>query len=185
MTKADILTLITSLTYSEADVSTDACDRFIDDVLDDLAKSPKAPLTASDTFNTAIGISEYSYDSLDIDAVKLIGMSYVNATLWPTTVRDLEQLSKTYRADTGTPYAYTTDEETAHAFEVYPIPTAMGVVRGVYTSKRSTNIQEWLGLYIAFKVMYLEFSRPSNHQDMDYAKLCGEIAELLRIVMGV
>lgn len=62
-------------------------------------------------------------------------------------------------------------------------PTGAGVM--VYTDQRTTDLPEWISIYIAFRVLTKEFARPSDHQHTDFSEACAEFAEVLWQLAGL
>jgi len=101
---------------------------------------------------------------------------------------------RTWRDDEADPVAYKTNHETAREVRFYPIPgTTSGafipplaqplgedmpadMVSVIYSDNRDTDIPDFIAMYIAFQVLYREFIRPSDHQDVDWATMLKKIA---------
>jgi hypothetical protein len=112
-------------------------------------------------------------------------------------LKDLEAYDDDWRTLSGNPWAYTTDEPTARSFDLVPtpdvdssdfsfpngapfgedFPTNAGTI--IYSERRTTDLPEWIGVYIAFKILEREFARPSAHQDLKFSGTCAEFAEIL------
>lgn len=48
----------------------------------------------------------------------------------------------------------------------------------IYSEKRTESLTEWLALPVALEMLGKEFSRSSDHQDIQFADACKELSEL-------
>jgi len=197
MTKNEVLTLVQDIARDQAEDST--ISKYYDEAIVELGKMRDPVLVECDLFTVTATTATYSYPAA---AVELLHVFRDTDPLFRTTEFNLEQHSATWREDSGTPISYNTDQETADTFRLYPIPdttsTALGVGATeplgdefpanmgayIYSDKRETGISDMIGLYVAFRVLYKEFHRPSDHQDIEWAMLHKAIANVF-FHMGV
>ena len=55
----------------------------------------------------------------------------------------------------------------------------------IFSEDRSTDIEDYFVLPITFDCIAREFAYPSDHQDLAYAGVCAELAQLLYALAGV
>ena len=55
----------------------------------------------------------------------------------------------------------------------------------IYTRGDNDTTPKWYLLPIIFDTLAREFAYPSDHQDKEWAALCGEVAQLLYDILGV
>jgi hypothetical protein len=191
MTKAEITTLVNDISRNLADAS--SISEYYDETIEELAKIPDPPIVAIEAVTITSGTSEYDYPT---NAIELLHVFHGAYQLTKTTNRILETYNKTWRDDAGVPKAWKIDHETSRKFQLYPIPnvtssafippalepfgedfpTNMGAV--IYSDQRETDISDMLGIYIAFRILYKEFMRPSGHQDSEWAMLHKKVADM-------
>lgn len=196
MNKASILGLVRALANTALDEST--LDAYFSDVLYELGRSPR-PLVEAELFAVASGTAGYSFPA---NAVTLLHAFFGSAQLSPSDKASLEAYSSTWRSDSGTPFAYTVDEQTGRAFRLYPTPSASSAALSfptgtpfgvdfpsnagclIFSSARTEDIQPWVGYAIALKVLAKEFAKPTNKQDVDFADACNQLAEVFLLAAG-
>ena len=197
MTKNEVLTLVQDIARDQAE--DDTISKYYDEAIAELGKMPDPVLVERALFTVTAGTQTYPYPAA---AVELLYLFRDTDPLLKTATFGLEQRSKAWRNASGTPVAYRTDRETADTFILYPIPdttsTALGIGAtepfgddfpddmgaAIYSDSRETDISDMIGLYVAFRVLYKEFHRPSNHQDIEWAMLHKAIANAF-FYMGV
>lgn len=194
LSKAQLTTFAGSIAKSQQDSTTFS--QFFDDVMDELGRLDTAPF-ASVAFEAVVsGTATYSFESTMIRPLYIF---LEDELLSPVTQQDLEAYSQTWSADTGTPIAYTVDEINARTYQLYPEPDTSGSIAGadwasnypsdalalIFTEDRSTDIEDYYALPITFDCLAREFSYLSDHYDIDYAKLCAQLAEILYQLAGV
>jgi hypothetical protein len=94
--------------------------------------------------------------------------------------RELEVLNPGWRNAVGNPIAYSLDDLPAQQAELYPAPysTSPPTATAIYVENRA-NVLPILTLPVALLVLQREFSRESDHADIQFASLCGELGMLL------
>ena len=194
LTKAQVTTFASTICHAELDTTTFS--QFFNDVIDELGKLSK-PVFAEQGFEAIVsGTSEYSYETAMLDFIAL----FFGDTLIPEeSQKSLEAYSQTWQSDTGDPVAFTRDGIDARKYRVYPEPDANGSITGanwaasfpaaalalIYVEDRSTDIEDYYALGIAFDCLAREFSYPSDHQDTDYAKALRQLSKVLYLLAGV
>jgi hypothetical protein len=188
-TSADVLALAQLLAANQADVLT--LIDYYDDAMADLAKidmfieTRLLPLTA---------------DQASVEppepTVHVVAVCYDDRDLAETSMLDLEMLSPQWRDRTGTPYAYTQEDETTMTFRMIPVPMVpskafsflhgepLGVdfpayVAAVFLSEQRADVPRWLDLPLAFSLLVREFGRDSDHMDPAFAAACRTFGQLL------
>lgn len=177
MTSTTIKALAQSLCLSQGDTSQVA--RYYTDVVDELGKSTNPPIAASAALSIVSGIISYSFPAA---AIRLIAIFSNARSLSPCTLAELEAYSATWRADTGDALSWAlepVDDLDAREFMLYPEPDANKTGKTIYSSNRTTDIIEWIGVAIAFRVLAKEFAYPSNHEDRVFADACLTMSDIL------
>ena len=197
MTKNEVLTLIQDIARDQAE--DDTISKYYDEAIVELGKMQDPVLVERALFTVTAGTATYDYPAA---AIELLYVFRDTDPLLKTTKFALESRSKAWRGDSGTPVAYKTSHEDGDTFRLYPNPdttsTALGIGATepfgddfpanmgavIYSDSRETGISDMIGLYVAFRVLYKEFHRPSNHQDIEWAMLHKAIANVF-FHMGV
>lgn len=152
-----------------------------DDIMERFAKRT-APFVDTEVFTPTVNVEEYAYPS---SAVRLLAVLVNGKELPQTSLPELETYSKDWRAsavDLGTPIAYTFAERDARQVRIFPRPDSTTADGGtfLFAEKRSTDIPDWLALPIVFLILAEEFAYPSDHQDLEFAKVCAAVGDFLR-----
>lgn len=194
LTKAQITTFASTVAHAEHDTTTFS--QFFNDVIDELGKLPR-PVFADYAFEAIVsGTSEYSFETT---MLRPIAIFFDDTLLLESSKEALEAYSITQLADAGSPVAYTIDEVNARKYRVYPEPNANGSIAGanwgasfpsnalalIFVEDRSTDIEDYYALPITFDCLAREFAYPSDHQDVEYAKVCATLAKLMYALVGV
>lgn len=187
--KADVLALVQTLSNGQADPNLALV--FYDEVVNELAAgewhTTATPLTVT---------SGSSLVNLPSTLLRLLQMIYDDDVLSKLSLRELESLRAGWRAQNGTPIAYTLESETIKSLEVFPVPnqtpTPIIPVHGlpvgedyqpgnavaIYAEYR-TDVLPYLNLPVALRMLSKEYIRESDHMDANYAGLAGELATML------
>lgn len=180
------------------DLATDTTlDDYYNEVVQELGKELSPLLVEADLFTFTSGTAVYDYP---LAAVELLNLFFTGYALPRVTEDTLDVYSKTWRSTFGTPSIWTTDRENSRKFRVYPnpdvtstaidpladqplgddFPANSGAV--IYSDSRESGISDMLGLYITFRILYKEFIRPSDHQDVDWALVLKEVSEMFYVL---
>ncbi len=188
-TKAQILGLAQVLAANQADVT--ALDRYFDDVLFDLGASLWLSTITLQTVDQ--GVRTY-YPPANV--VGIHGLVFGTHWLSSMGLHGLEMVDAQWRDKRGSPVAYTFEDETTDTFALYPTPDEssnflsfpnglpMGIdypqgALAVFHTETRTTLPDWLDMPIALKVLWMEFTRESDHADPDFASLCNSVADML------
>lgn len=192
MSRQSVLNLVSSLA-PRADAS--MLDGYYDDALFELGR-------IGQTLQIAVLTTDQdsaNYAAPD-DSIRILSVFYDNLQLYNASIRDIEAHSSSWRDRKGTPLDYVTEFETENAFRLYPTPDVPGkpfIWTGntfgtdypeyasavVYQQKRS-EVADYFDLYLTMTLLEREFSRESDHRDLAYARVCGQLAGLfLRMVL--
>ena len=197
MIKSDILDLVQDIARDQADA--DAIDAYYDEAVEELGKLQDPPMQERALVEFTSGTATYDYP---VEAVEILHAFHASYQLPRTTKEALEAYDMEWRSGSGVPKVFKTDQENARTYRLYPNPNVTSDALGggatepfgedfpansgalIYSDARATGISDMIGLYIAFRVLYKEFMRPSDHQDAAWAALHKKIADLL-FKMGV
>lgn len=194
LSKVQLTTFASTISHAQQDSTTFS--QFFDDVIDEIGRLPN-PVFAERAFEAIdSGTSEYSFETKMLRPLAI----FFDDTLLPETTRKaLEAYSATQQSDTGDPFAYTIDDINARKYRVYPEPDASGSISGadwaanypddalalIFSEDRSTDIEDYYVLPITFDCLAREFAYPSDHQTIEYAKVCSDLSKLLYYLAGV
>lgn len=196
LSKANILTLASGLAL---DLETDATlSTFFDDVVEQLSLIDNPPFTDGALVELTSGTATYDFEST---MLKLIFAIMEDSSLSMTHEEGLEAYSKTWRSDTGTPFAVTQDW-LSRQYTLYPnpnfnsTPLAGGATEPlgedypddnlwiVFAEDRSTSIQDYYGLVIALLALAREFSQSSDHIDLELAASANQLGSFIMLLLG-
>jgi len=197
MTKNDILDLVQDIARDQANDT--AISAYYDEEVEALGKLPNPPLVERDLVGFTSGTAAYAYPTNAIEVLYLFHASYQLAQV---TKETLEAYDMEWRSGSGVPKAFKLGHEDARTYRLYPNPNVTSDALGIgatepfgedfptnsgaviYSDSRESDISDMIGLYLAFRVLYKEFVRPSDHQDVAWAMLHKQIADLF-FKMGV
>ena len=189
MSKADVLQLVQDLATNQADAT--AIDRFYVDVIKDLGQ--REWLVQASLVAVTAGTAEYEPPT---GTVHILQVYYDNRALAYTDLLQIEALNPQWRDDRGTPVAFVVETKDGKKFDLFPKPTVnskdfvfvfgepLGLdfseyaVMVVHTETRE-DLPLWLEMPVAFEILKREFSHESDHQDLEFAKVCGELSALM------
>lgn len=193
MAKADVLTLIQDLSSGQADAA--AIDRFYDDVIRDLGQRPW--LAQATLIAITAGTTVYTPAT---SVIRILDVYYDDHVLRKATKQELESTNAQWRDEHGTPIVHITEDESAKDFRLYPNPEVSSkdfiflfgspfgldypeyAVAIVHTETR-INLPAWLEMPVAFEILRREFMRESDHKDTEFAGACGQLADLLFLLV--
>jgi hypothetical protein len=128
--------------------------------------------------------------------LELLMFIYDNDVLSNLMLRELEALTPAWRNSYGRPIAYTLETETAKSGELFPVPNQApkpiipvhglplgedyqpGNAIAIFVQS-PPDILPILVLPVALKILAREYSRESNHTDLNYATFAETLADLL------
>ena len=189
MSKASTLALVQTFCGNAADVA--LIDGYYTDIVRDLGI--KQWLTTATLVPASSGTNEYTLPSTCLAVIDAI---YSDAVLDFVSLGELESVNSGWRAATGTPIAFTTEDEPAQTLRLYPTPTSTSgpfifshgapfgldypanTICFIHTELR-VDVPVWLELPIALRICQIEFVRESNHRDPVFARYCGRLADML------
>lgn len=193
LSKAQLTTFASTICHADHDTTTFS--QFFNDVIDELGKLP-SPVFAEYAFEAVVsGTAEYSFETA---MLKPIAIFFGDTLIPEVSEQALEAYSATQQSDTGDPVAFTLENVDARKYRLYPIPDANGTASTnwaagfaaaalalIFVEDRATDIEDYHALPITFDCLAREFAYPSDHQDIAYAKVCAELAQLLYVLAGV
>lgn len=194
LTKAQLTTFASTICHAQHDTTTFS--QIFNDVMDELARKPSPPFVDCAFEAISDGESEYSYEAT---MNRPLYIFRGDRLLTHETIAGLEAYSKTWESDTGTPIAYTLEGVDGRKYRLYPIPDADGAITGanwaagypddalalIFAEDRSTDIEDYYVLPVVFDCLAREFAYPSDHQDVEYAKVLNKLATVLYTLAGV
>lgn len=178
--KAAITALAQVIAHSLGDSNTLAV--AFEEVMENLAQRFNPPLIESTTFAISSGTASYAYPST---GVGVVGVFCENTQLTKVSSPELEGYDRSWRASTGTPEVFFTEEETARSIRLFPIPAAAATGTWLVSVPNDTTVPDYMVMYIVFAMLEREFAYPSDHQDKKFSGLCGDIAQIFGMLIGV
>lgn len=190
MGKSETLDLVRSLTLVPPEEGT--LDRYYDETLIELGE---IPFVFAATL-LPVSIDQAVFDIPDF-AVNVLQVFYDARCLDRASLQEMQSLSPTWRDVKGaSPCTYVTEHEDERTFRIWPMPAmpsqAFSFVTGsplgldlpsyAVMTLHTSHPQDGpviLELLIAHRMLAREFARESQHQDVEYAKRCEQIAQIL------
>ncbi len=187
MSRATVLQLVDDLSVDVAYSAT--ADQFYDDIVHELAM--QAVFTRATLRPITAGTGAVT---LPDSGIELLYAVYDDRILAKTTRRQLEMLSSHWRDHRGTPVAYNEELENDQTLRLYPVPEigskAFSFVFGeplgrdfpeysvTLVHTENEELPEWMDLPMALEILAREFSRESDHRDLEAAEACRQLATL-------
>ena len=153
-----------------------------EEVMENLAQLPNPPLVESTTFAISSGTASYTYPST---GVEVVGIFHENTQLTKVSGPELEGYDRSWRASTGAPEVFFVEEVTARSIRLFPTPNAAATGTWLTSVPNDSTVPDYMVLYVVFAMLEREFAYPSNHQDKQLSKLCGQIATIFGKLIGV
>jgi len=189
MSKADVLSLITSFSNGQADST--SISEFYDNTQSDLSRHPW--LVGCHLAAVSPNTGEFTLTATE---GKLLAVFYDNRLLSRETERSLEQRNPNWRDEFGTPIAYMVEDEPAKTFRTYPVPhlpsKPFSFIYGeplgrdfplysvaYFVTEMRTDVPAWLEMALAWRVMEREYSRESTHRDDNLAQVAQQLSDML------
>jgi len=194
-TKPEVLALVDLLSNGQAD------DAVAPQLYDDIVQSWAALgiLTVAITESMTAGQRTLTLNPFQLTVDRFI---YDNLELGQLALRELESLDPGWRNRRGTPHSYTIEALPARVLALYPAPLLaslpdlgtfgepLGRDFPPYTAviigseyRQAVPIQ--FELPLALLIMEREFSRESDHTDIEFAAWCKKLGgDLLKMAMG-
>ena len=194
LTKAQLLTFAGTLCNDLDDSTTISV--YFNDVIYKLGQIERPPFVEWAQQKITSGTATYNYQS---DEIRPLHTIMEEKEIFESSEDDLEAYDFEWRTATGVPFAYTEDIITARTYKLVPKPDFTSGTAGsnwgstypddilalIYAQDRTSDIEDYFVLPIAFDILNAEFTYPSPHQDLTYATRCAEIAEMLYKLAGV
>ncbi len=195
MSRSTCLGLVRSLTLVPPDEGT--LDRYYDETLIDIGTDPflfEATLLP-------VSLDQHTFTLPDF-AVNLQSVWYDDRALDAATLQHMQAISPQWRDAQNQPCTYVTEQETERTFRLFPRPThpskdfifltgsPFGIDFPSYSvavlhTTHPSDAPDLLDLMIAHRILAREFSRESQHQDLEYAQRCEILYQLLRQMLRV
>lgn len=163
---ATVSNYCTWLSNGEADLT--ECQQFYNDVVADLAR-PRPALVNFAPLSSVSGSVTVPYPAIDLMLV-----FYNNFQLGELTVREANWVDPDWSDTVSTPtagtYNYVTESFTARSFQLVEAPSLPFAhdCFVIYSETRQT-LPVWLQLPVACLILYHEFSRESDHKELNLA----------------
>jgi len=195
--QAEVETFVDTLCFNlSQDSAEDTLTYFFDDVMDELGKKASPSFVNQALEQVTAATAEYSFET---NMIRPLYIFYNDQMLFEASESDFQAYSQSWRADSGTPFAYTLDNVSAiNKYKLYPNPDTSGAAPGdwttgfvannlsiIFSERRVADIEDYYVLPIAFDILQREFSYPSDRTDLAFASVCSEIAALLYRLAGV
>lgn len=177
-TKTNITTLVSDLSLSQS--NTTEAGVFFDEIIRELGFIEI--LTGTENISITSGDADYKLAPFTVRALEF---NSSNGFLADTDDQGLGSLfGASWRSKVGTPQAVNMEEEDDDTFRLVPKPNFDDIITVIRTEYRD-EIPDWLDLPVTFEILSREFQRESDHQDIELANLCKQIATLMFNLVGV
>lgn len=171
MSKATTLTLISDLGLSDVDGT--ETDRLYDDVVRELGY--QEVVTAIGTVAVTAGTATYNPPT---NTLEILEIENLQGIVDKMSIHSLQGIfGVMWRDQSGVPLMWTEDDQSDKAIRLVPNPDINDTLQVINVQYR-TDLPSWLEMPIALEVLYREYIRESNHQDIEFAKLCRKMAKL-------
>lgn len=186
MSKADVLQLVAELSRGRADPGT--CEKYYTDVAYEMAKAGIVMNVSIVELNAGDG----TY-TIPADAVLVVGMLYDGVQIVPSARQAVEWRNPDWRSRVGPPQTYVMEDEQARTFRLFPAPDSDTGFLGnvlrfgenyppysvalVYAQNRE-DMPEIYTLYMVCTILNREFTRESDHRDLQFAGACDQLSQL-------
>ena len=178
MSKAITLTLIDNLGLT--DTTNAEISRLYDDVVRELGM--QVILTESSTVAQVAGTATYTPPT---NTIRVLEIDSSFGILDQHDYHSLQNLFYSrFRDKVGKPVIWCHDHESVKDFRLVPGPTESDTLTVLFTQYQ-TDVPSWLELPIALEVLHREYARESNHQDIDFAMLCRQLANMWFSLVGI
>lgn len=178
--KAQITAIAQVIAHSQGNANTLAI--AFDEVMQWLAQKHRPALVYNSQLTVSTTSASFAYPT---GAVEVLGVFYQGRQLKPVNSVELNAYNITWRASSGGPYVYYREEDDYESIRFFPAPAVATTGSWLYTQASSTNVPDYMVLYIAFAMLEREFAYPSDHQDKTFSKLCGDTAQIFGTLIGV
>jgi len=162
--------LVTDLSNGQADV-TEMQDLYTD-VLGMLANFPILTNFLTVT-NPSTGIVNFP-----ASASALLFAFYNNEQLGELSIREADWLYPDWPEQTGVPENYVWQSFNQRQFQLVPIPIDGANAQLIVAETRNV-LPSWLQLPVALLILYYEYSRESNHRDLQLSQACQALGMFL------
>lgn len=175
---ANVSTLVTQYSNGAADLT--AAQEFYDDIVSEILANYKF-LT---NFSTGLAVSSNNQVALPTALTGLLALFYQNEQLGPLSINEANFLLPDWRQAPGPVKNWIPDTSNKQTITLCPRPsTPASTASAIYTETRQT-LPTYLQLPVALIILYYEYSRESDHRDLNLAQAFKALGEfLLTLVM--
>ena len=186
MPQAGVLSLVDAIGHLD-DTSTRL--RFYQDAVYDLGR--RGWLTGDDSAQRLTS-GTATYAPASGDAIDVLGVLYGDRCLPEASVTELLVADRDWRDRRGDPVAYTFEDETTNTFRLYPAPAFVPSSQAtddpnrlfVLVTETRANVPAYVEWPLVFDILAREMAYPSTHQDLAFAALCQQIADVFYRMLG-
>jgi len=162
--------------------STATMNVFYGEVMRNLARGPNPPLVESSAFAVSSGTAAYTWPAA---AIRILAVFNEKKQLAPANIRQLESYDDAWRASSDdTIHAWHAGEDTLRTARLFPSPSTGSTGTWLFSKAPTSDVPNYMALYIAFAVLERDFAYPSDHQDKEFSALCGQIALIFGKLVG-
>jgi hypothetical protein len=181
VTRSNLVTLAQTIGNLSATDSTATLVRYYDETLENLGKMDTPPLT----YSSGLAVTTTARFAFPAGAIDVLALFHENTQLRPAQKGELDVWDTTWRGSSSSPIAYYKEEDDYNSIRMIPYPTTGTTGAWIYTKASTSDIPDYLALYICFNMLNREYARLSNHQDKEFATLCGDISEVMAKLIGI
>lgn len=179
ISKQNVLDLVTTFALGQDDQTETAI--FYDEIIRELGF--KTVLTGAETLAITAGTNAYT-----VSPDNILSLEYYSGNRGYLTMTN-DQNAKVafgagWRSSVGTPVALSRDNQSDNNFTLIPSPSSDDTLTVIRSEVRE-DIPDWLVLPITFDILAREFSRESDHQDIEFSSACKQFSILFFQMVGV
>ena len=165
--------------------STASMNLYYDEVMQGLGTRFEPPLVETTTFAISSGTASYAWPSTACSILAIF--SSAGREILPVSRNELDASDSGWRASTSTDsyQFFISSEDTQRSFRLYPNPSTASTGTLIMGVASSADVPDYMGLYVALEILKREFAKPSAHQDKQFSKAAGDVAQLFGMLIGV
>ena len=170
--------------------STASMNIYYDEIMQGLGAGLNPPLVETTVFAISSGTASYTWPSTACSVLGIFfktasGTTQVSKQVLPAGRIELESLDGAWRQTTGEIQVFYSGEDTQRSFRFYPVPSVDSTGTLIMGVASSADVPDYMGLYVALEILKREFAKPSAHQDKQFSKAAGDVAQLFGMLIGV
>jgi hypothetical protein len=162
--------------------STVSMNIYYDEIMQGLGTRFNPPLVETTTFAISSGTAAYTWPAT---ACSILGVFSESKQILKVGFMELESYDSAWRQTTGEIQVYYEGEEPQRSIRFHPVPSVNSTGTYIMGVASSADVPDYMGLYVALEILKKEYAKPSVHQDKQFSKAAGDVAQLFGMLAGV